>query len=68
MRSEPCRICGATMEMIIVREAIAGGNGLYPIAAIYDWDHKSPDDCLRTINEKLDYLIGRICPNNGQEG
>ena len=66
--SETCSICGAPKNRIIIRDAIPGGNGFYPIAAEYGWDHEPPNDCLRTINQKLDHLIKRICPKNGQEG
>ena len=65
MSKEICQICGAPMELIIIRDAIAGVGST--TAAWYDWDHKVPDDCLKTINGKLDYLIERVCPNNGQE-
>jgi len=61
-----CRVCGASQKRIIVKEGCPGGGGFSPIAAQYDWDHQVPNDCLKTINSKLDQLLG--CPNKGQEG
>ena len=64
-----CDICGAEVKSVVIRERIPGSTGgLSPISAVYSVDHKPPNDCLKTINRKLDHLIGRICPNNGQEG
>ena len=70
MTGRKCEICGTTTVRIVTRDRIPGcpSLGIHPIAAVYDWDHHTPEDCLKTIKEKLDYLIQRICPNNGQEG
>lgn len=52
-----CEICGAPRKWIVVRDWVPGGNGLNPLAAECDWDHNAPNDCLQTINNKLDLIL-----------
>ena len=56
-----CVFCGAPMNWVAVKEAVPGSRGGFsPVAATYDWDHHAPNDCLKTINGKLDVLLRRI--------
>jgi len=58
--TDKCSICGATKTWVVVKEGCRGGGGLSPIAAQYDYNHRPPNDCLRTINEKLDTLLSKF--------
>jgi hypothetical protein len=58
--SSVCRICGDTINLVIVRERILGGHGFPTIAAQYDWDHHVPNDCIKILNRKLDKLLAHF--------